>query len=216
MSRNETYVNVICFVPTGTGNGGLSDIMLEDLVVKDFEVAGIQLNGPKSITIRRSTVGPSARSQVMATFASARFIGLWFYFVYQHLWSQKEVEVLLKNNYITFAENPDATSVPYAPDYNNYTVDFAYRTESLYNVFKRLFITENLFARELTKNELQQVPAPRPDGTSEDFSPILEEANQIYFDPSREAEKARYLRDGYIAFNNTRGRPDGGTLYGIK
>lgn len=64
----------ICF----TGNGAPSNIVLEDLVVRDFEVAGIQLNGAKNLTIRRTTVGPSGKSVTLGTMAAARTIGFWF------------------------------------------------------------------------------------------------------------------------------------------
>ena len=48
---------------------------MENLVVKDFEVAGIQLNGAKNVTIRDCHVGPSATTPLLATFSSARLIG---------------------------------------------------------------------------------------------------------------------------------------------
>jgi hypothetical protein len=50
------------------GNGGPRKIMIEDLLVKDFEVAGIQFNGAKDITIRRTTVGPSGKALVSGLF----------------------------------------------------------------------------------------------------------------------------------------------------
>lgn len=64
------------------GNGGNINTVLEDLVVRDFEVAGIQFNGAKGLTIRRSTVGPSGKALVMGTMSSARFIGFWFAFIW--------------------------------------------------------------------------------------------------------------------------------------
>lgn len=47
---------------TGIGgdNGGPTNLVLEDLVVKEFEVAGVQLSGAQNVIIRRCTVGPSA------------------------------------------------------------------------------------------------------------------------------------------------------------
>lgn len=86
-----------------TGNGGNEEVVLEDLVVRDFEVAGIQLNGASDVVIRSTTVGPSGESLVTSTYASARLMGFWFSSLYKHSWTRDEQHHLLHKNTIQFA-----------------------------------------------------------------------------------------------------------------
>ena len=60
------------------------------------------MNGAKNITIRRTTVGPSGKTPLLANFSGARFIGLWFMFIWKKYWTADEKDVLLKQNLMTF------------------------------------------------------------------------------------------------------------------
>jgi hypothetical protein len=62
------------------GGGGPSKIVVENLECSEFEVAGIQFNGAKDVIIRNVSVGPSAKTKVMGSFTSVRFIGFWYAF----------------------------------------------------------------------------------------------------------------------------------------
>lgn len=55
--------------------GRPTNVVIQDLVIYDFEVAGIHLNGANKCVINRVHVGPSRQDiPVMATFSQARFL----------------------------------------------------------------------------------------------------------------------------------------------
>lgn len=166
------------------------------MIVRDFEVAGIQMKGADKLIIRRITVGPSGQPMVMGTFASARFIGLWFMGVYRAYWTPDERDVLLKNNSISYADRPG-------------------QRFSLWDVFKTLFLTEQIYARSLgnvTATISARSPPPAPE---DEYDRLFWEAEEIFSDPSKAALKDKFISLGDTAFRNRLRRPDGGTLYGI-
>ncbi len=54
---------------------GAQTVVLENLVIRDFEVAAVHLNGAADVTLRNVVVGPSTRDvPVGGTYSAARFI----------------------------------------------------------------------------------------------------------------------------------------------
>ena len=173
-------------------------MVIEKLVVKDFEVAGIQLNGAKNVTIRDCFVGPSAAAPVMATFSSARLIGFFFMFFYRQFWTDDEVTMLLKNNNITFADRPNEPPV------------------SLWEVFRRLYIAETVYHTAITSIPLrkQSVLHDLTMITGE-YGEIFREAEDLSLNPNRAAERSTWLEEAGRVFDNPNNLPDGSAIYGI-
>ena len=182
---------------TPPGNGKPTNVVMENLVVKDFEVAGIQLNGAKNVTIRDCFVGPSATAPILATFSSARLIGFYFMFFYRQFWTPDEVTVLLKNNNITFADRP-------------------HQPVSLWEVFKRLYIAETVYHTALT-TFLSAKKSVLHDLTmiTGEYGDIFREADDISVNPNRAAERAEWLQEAGRVFDNPNNLPDGSAIYGI-
>ena len=58
--------------------GGATNILLENLQIQNFEVAGIHLNGCKSTVISSCSLGPARRDvPVLGTYSQCRFIRSW-------------------------------------------------------------------------------------------------------------------------------------------
>lgn len=183
------------------GNGGPRFIVIEDIVVRDFEVAGIQFNGAKDLIIRRSTVGPSGKILVNGLFSSTRFIGFWFAFYYKELWTSEEKRVLLKENYITFADRPGEKI-------------------NMFDIFARLFLAEQLLVEEL-EGPHEHFPEPEEPHVPED--PVFDELERTLdalllatpSDGELSNKKEELLAEARQIFLTKDGLSDGGTMYGI-
>lgn len=181
------------------GNGGPRYVVIEDIIARDFEVAGIQFNGAKDLIIRRCTVGPSGKSLVNGLFSSTRFIGFWVFFYYKELWTSEEKNILLKENYITFADRKEPVR--------------------MLDVFERLFLAEQLLVEEL-QGPHEELPGPPDAGEDPVFDAIefkLEELMSATADGDLNNwnEKQRILAEARQIFLNDNQLPDGGSMYGI-
>lgn len=136
------------------------------------------------------------------TFSTARFIGFWFMFIWRQYWTPQEVQVLLVNNAIPFADRTDAVSA--------------------LQVFRDLFIAEWIFEQQL--GDSLGINPDRPifrnfppgDPKQDPILAVFYDAIDIFHNPSRSAEKQDYLDKARIAFQNSYPfLPDGGAMYGI-
>lgn len=175
------------------------NILIEDLVVHDFEVAGIQFNGATGVTIRRCTVGPSGSSMVVGSFSSARFIEFFLTRLWKQYWTKEEHAAILYNNTITFSGSRE-THTTYPLTLINDTASV-----SVWDVFKRMVIAQEIFGRlavkEATGLDIKSVDDQDLD-PKDPFDQIFIEANDIY--DRQPAVREGYHRLGAIAFNNTK------------
>lgn len=105
--------------------------------------------------------------------------------------------MLLTDNYIKFADR--ATPV------------------SMFEVFKRLFIAEQVY-NEVMQGPHLDVPDPPEaliEQATDEIGRLLDEAKAIVEDPLRAAEKEAIMREANRVFGNPTLLPDGGALYGI-
>lgn len=184
------------------GNGGPRFIVIEDIVARDFEVAGIQFNGAKDLIIRRTTVGPTGTTLVNGLFSSTRFIGFWFAFYYKEMWTSEEKQVLLKDNYITFADRPG-------------------QQINMFDLFKRLFLAEQLLVEELEGPHEELPEEPELPDAPEDpvFDALDAELDALLLATPNDEElwntKEELLAEARQIFLIKNGLSDGGTMYGI-
>jgi len=103
----------------GIHGNGASDIVIEDLTIKDFEVAGIALNGFTNVVIQNVEVGPSYKeSPVLGVYTQAR--------------------LMLPRLRKVIEDNPDATVTVYGTKENR-VLSMVDIEESLVNQMDRVF-----------------------------------------------------------------------------
>jgi hypothetical protein len=97
----------------GIHGNSVEGLVVKNVKISNFEVAGIQCNGCRDVSITNSEVGPSAHNvPVLATFSNARFLE---FFVKRLIPSgfqrEPESDVLLGlfDQTITFADRPEET-----------------------------------------------------------------------------------------------------------
>lgn len=105
------------------------------------------MDGPKGLTIRRVQIGPGAKSLVTAHYTGARFIGLWFMFIWKYYWTSEEKNILLKKNLIS---------------YNYRVTNYQTAIVPVWDVFKRLYISQYVFEQELLTRMGVQRTVPQP------------------------------------------------------
>jgi hypothetical protein len=142
----------------GIHGNGITGLIVEDVHIYDFEVAGIHCNGCKDVTVRNTEVGPGARNvPVIATFSNARFIDFFakrlipFGFQREKMSMRQSLQALFDSS-ITFSDRPS-------------------QPMTLNEVFNRLSRGIDLFRSKIQPTD--------PSDTS-----LLEEAKSIFGNPS--------------------------------
>lgn len=145
----------------GIHGNGAQRVTIKDMIIENFEVAGIQCNGCKRVVIDRCTVGPSSREvPALATFSNARFMDLFI------------------NRMIPMGFARDGDFSPALLALLDEEIQFADRDEpvTIKQTFTRLEDALNLY----TKFRANTLPAQ----LSEEEEELLEEAKKVFANPS--------------------------------
>lgn len=167
----------------GIHGNSVEGLLIENVEIFDFEVAGIHCNGCKDVEVTDTVVGPSSRSvPTLATFSNARFLEFYTRTLIPAGFGREpngqELLSLLRTEHISFADRPNTSF-------------------SLEEVFRRLHDAVQLYRADTLGDDIYEL-FEEPD------LDLLEEAKRVFDNPSG-------LTDGsvqYGIFFNRRGTPE--------
>lgn len=148
----------------GIHGNGAKNVRIENVHVRDFEVAGIQCNGCVDVLIKDTVVGPSSTQvPALATFANARFLSFYTQRLIPAGFAREDSDgvlglAALLDDTISFADRPGLNM-------------------SLAQIFERIQDAEVLF----TADYLGTIS---PGSLSPDKQQLLAEAHRVFDNPS--------------------------------